>query len=179
MSFLSNLIGGGAKGIIDGIAEAADRFITTDQEKQQFLIEAEKLVTARMGMMEQSARDTVKARMEVIVAELQHGDEYTKRTRPMIARWGLYTIMWNHAAVPTIGGALKFLLAAFGSEIANAIHVGPIDLPTEFWVAWGGIVGTYAVGRSFEKFGVRNPVTRAATGSPSPESVASRVLSEL
>jgi hypothetical protein len=176
VSFLSNLIGGGAKGIIEGVAEAADRFITTGDEKNKFVVEVEKLVTERMGMMEQSARDTVKARMEVIVAELQHGDEYTKRTRPMIARWGLYTIMWNHAAVPTLGGLVKFALAAAGSDIAAAVNVAPIDLPTEFWVAWGGIVGTYAVGRSFEKFGVRNPLTSAATGTPSPEGVADRVL---
>lgn len=166
MSFLSDMFKGGAEGVIEGVAKAVDRFVTTDAEKQQFLLEAEKVVTERMKLLEASAQETVSARMQVIVAELQHGDEYTKRTRPMIARWGLYVIIWNCAVAPTLGGLFE------------AVDLGTIDLPTGFWAAWGGIVGTYAVGRSFEKLGADNIVTRAMTGRPKVSSIVDKVLSE-
>ena len=38
-------------------------------------------------------------------------------------------------------------------------------LPEEFWVAWGGIVATWAIGRSFEKTQSSNHFSRFVTGN--------------
>ena len=57
----------------------------------------------------------------------------------------------------------------FGNEglgcAAGATSCEPFPLPEEFWMAWGGIVATWAVGRSFEKSSSSNRMSRAATGS--------------
>ncbi len=185
MSFLSTVFGGGAKGIIEGIGGIADRFIQTADEKAQFALEVEKVITERMKYIEESARTTVESRMQVIIAELQHGDEYVKHTRPMIARWGLYTIIYNYAGVPTLSGIVKFLLVLITgfsndpqlwADLVTKINIEPFQLPLAFWGAWGGIVGTYSVGRSFEKFGVRNKWTKAATGNALPEDIATKFM---
>jgi len=42
-----------------------------------------------------------------------------------------------------------------------------LDLPGEFWMAWGGIVATWSVGRSAEKRGTMNRLTSVITGSKS------------
>lgn len=174
---IAELFSGGARGMVEGIGGLVDRFVRTEDEKAQFVVEVERIVSERMAMMESSARATVEARMQVIVAELQHGDAYTKRTRPLIARLGLYVVIWNHAAVPTLGGLLKYALVALvGVEAGALVTVTAIDLPVEFWIAWGGITSTYAVGRSFEKFGVHNRAVSAATGQAAPEAIARRVL---
>lgn len=158
MSIFSEIFAGGAKGIIDGVGNIVDRFVQTSDEKAAIMMEVERLANERFAQAEQSARTTVDARMQVIVAELQHGDAYTKRTRPMIARWGLYAILWNYAIVPTLGVALA-------GWVGGEIKITSIALPTEFWFAWGGIVGTYAIGRSFEKIGKKSKLVDAATGN--------------
>lgn len=40
-----------------------------------------------------------------------------------------------------------------------------IELPEQFWWAWGSVVGVYGAGRSAEKLGLANKVTQAITGS--------------
>lgn len=152
MSWLTNLVGGGAKGLIDGIAGAADRFITTGDEKNAFKLEMQKLVTARMSEIEETARSELQARENIMVSEMKQGDNYTKRARPTIVYTGLGAIVFNYCVVP-------LLQTVMGKTI------DPFSLPTEFWMAWGGVVGIYAIGRSAEKRGSQNPVVQAITGS--------------
>ena len=176
MSFVSDLFAGGIKGILGSAKHLFDDFNFVGEDKSAFDLMLEALFTQRLGIIEASAMTEMKARSEVIIAELKHGDEYVSHTRPRIARWGLYVIMWNYAVVPSLGGLLKLVLESFDSTVAAAITVAPLELPTEFWVAWGGIVGTYAIGRSFEKSGFGNKLTRAATGSTSASALADKLL---
>lgn len=55
-SWISDLIGGGASKIIDSVAGAADKFITTDEDRQKFEIERQKaaLEIQRMVMEAES-----------------------------------------------------------------------------------------------------------------------------
>lgn len=176
MSWFSSFFGDTARGIIEGVHKIVDEFHLSGEEKQQFVLAAEKLVTDRFMAAEESARSSINARMQVIVAEINQGDLYTKRTRPMIARWGLYTIMYNYAGVPTLTSAAKFLGGLLDNAALIAMEAQPFSLPTEFWYAWGGIVGTYAIGRSFEKGGVMQNIAKHMTGGEEMASTISKRL---
>lgn len=79
------------------------------------------------------------SRSKVLVAELQQSDKYTKRARPSIIYVGLFVIVFNYVLVQPI-------MALFGHP-----DFVPINLPALFWATWGGITGTYSIGRSLEK----------------------------
>jgi len=159
---IGSIFSGSTKGIIEGVASAVDRFVETDAEKKAALLEVERVVTERMRIAEESARATVDARMQVIVAELKSGDQYVSRTRPMIARWGLYIILFNYCVVPAFSRAV----AVFRPGDPVEALLAPFNLPLEFWVAWGGVVGVYAIGRSFEKqTGTATALSRLMTGN--------------
>ena len=86
------------------------------------------------------------------MAELQQGDKFTKRARPLVVYAGLAFIGINYVVVPIVA-------------LVNNVVVEPIPLPTEFWAGWSGIVATWSIGRSLEKRGSQNRVTSAITGS--------------
>ena len=87
----------------------------------------------------------------IIVAEMQQGDRFTKRARPMVVYSGLFFIFLVHVAFP---------LFAFyhGGEVPE------ISLPHEFWWAWTGVVAVWMTGRSMEKYGLENKATKLITG---------------
>ena len=111
------------------------------------------LLQQRDTEIEQTMRQELQAKESILVAELQQGDGYTKRARPTVVYYGLLAIFFNYSVI-----ALRSM--ANGGETPK-----PFDLPTEFWIAWGGIVGTWSIGRSAERRGARNKVTSLVTGS--------------
>lgn len=115
----------------------------------------ETLLQKRDSEIEQTARAETQARERVLVAELTQGDNFTKRARPSVVYIGLIFIALNHVIGPW---AAYFI----GTEIPE------ITLPTEFWVAWGGIVATWSIGRTMEKRGQHNKMTGAITGTTQP-----------
>lgn len=152
MSWLTKLFSGGVSGIVDGVASAADRFITTPDEKRAFELELEKVVTARLAVLESTATAELQAKERVITAELQQGDNYTKRARPTLVYFGMLVVFANYCVAP--------LLTTF-----VGIELPSMDLPTEFWVAWGGTVSAWSIGRSFERVGIKSKTTSILTGS--------------
>lgn len=156
MSILANILSGGASKLIDSVKDAVDEFHLSGEEKQAFKLKMEQLLQDRDSEVEETIRTELNAQMTIIKAELEQGDNFTKRARPTVVYVGLFAIVFNYCLVPS-------LQSLFGVEIQA------FALPTEFWMAWGGIVGTYAVGRSLEKRGVRNRWTGLATGSDNRE----------
>ena len=114
--------------------------------------------------------------MSVTVAELKQGDKFTKRARPSVVYGGLLFVLINYILFPLIA-RISLIICGWGAESEAAvaqctayIDTSPLaDLPAEFWYAWGGITGTWSVGRSAERIGINNKVTRAITGSPPPQ----------
>ncbi|MDM7859465.1 3TM-type holin [Alteromonas sp. ASW11-36] len=151
MSWFTDLFSGSAGTIIEKVGNTIDQFHLSGEEKQQFKIELQRLMAARDSEIEQTMRKNLEARERILVAELQQGDTYTKRARPTVVYFGLVMIALNYFVVPLI------------SQITSGTP-DPFPLPGEFWAAWGGIVATWAIGRSFEKRGVQNQMTRAVTG---------------
>lgn len=129
-----------AKGLID-------RFFPPDLDPaEKARIEAE-----MRQALERREAALLEAQKSVMVAELQQGDSYTKRARPTVIYAGLLFIFLVHVIGP--------LASAFAG-----LQVPSLSLPTEFWWAWSGICGAYVLGRTAEKRGGPNQVTKLLTG---------------
>ncbi|MBT0585451.1 3TM-type holin [Alteromonas oceanisediminis] len=151
MSWFTEIFAGSAGSIVEKVGDTIDRFHLSEEEKQNFKLDLQRLMAARDSEIEQTMRKNLEARERILVAELQQGDNYTKRARPTVVYFGLVMIGLNYFVVP--------LVSMLTSSTATTF-----DLPGEFWAAWGGIVATWAIGRSFEKRGANNLMTRAVTG---------------
>lgn len=158
MSWFTNLFSGGVSSVVDSIGEVADKFIETPDEKSAFKLAVETLLQKRESEIEHTIRKQLESKERILVAELNQGDNYTKRARPTVVYVGLIFIGINYVLFPLIGRIANGL----GAEM----DISPLaDLPTEFWIAWGGICATWSIGRTLEKNGKQNAVTRGITGS--------------
>ena len=152
MKWLTDIFSTG--GVVESIGNVVDKFVTTDEEKAKAKLELEALYQKRESEIEETIRTELSAKEKILVAELNQGDNYTKRARPTVVYFGLVVTFLNYTLIP---GLASFL----------SIKIDPLDLPTEFWVAWGGICSSWVIGRSAEKRGTRNKLTSAITGSKS------------
>ncbi len=152
MGFISNILSDSSSNLLSNMANVADQFITTGDEKQAFKLQMESLVQQRESQIEQTLRAELGAKREVVASELRQDDKYTKRARPTLVYFGLLMIAINHMIFP--------ILARFFDIDSNPLP----PLPLEFWVGWSGIVGTWSIGRSAEKIGATNKITRLITG---------------
>lgn len=154
-------------GNLGGIMKAANaligKFKLDPSEKEEFKLKMEQLLQERDTEIESTIRRELTAKERIMVAELTQGSTYTKAARPSVVYFGLFIIFTNYTLIP-------FLLWALGS----APRV--FDLPAEFWLAWGGIVSTWTIGRTAERWGgYRNRAVMAITGNQVPKS---RLLDE-
>lgn len=175
---IGDFFAGAGGNIIDSIADTVDRFITNPDEKKAFLMEIKKieeeqrqnqrkfikemetLTQKRESEIEITIRTELEAQKSILVAELQQGDNYTKRARPTVVYVGLIFILLE------IFGIRHIVLNNLDlGENALAIIESSDAIFKTFLAAWAGVVGVYAVGRSIEKRGTRNAWTSAITGS--------------
>ncbi len=147
MSILSALSGG----LLDGAANIISKFVEDPNEAAAAKLEIKKMVAAQIEEKENTLRTTIQARERIIVAELKQSDTYTKRARPTVVYFGLALIAFNYCVVPLV-------------TVFTSIGLTVLQLPTEFWVAWGGIVSTWTIGRSAERIGVKNKAVKSITG---------------
>lgn len=173
MGLFSNLFAGGAGTLVDQVGKVVDEFHLSAEEKQQLNIRLQELVLKREELLETSAQAEMSAKERVLVAELNQGDNYTKRARPTVVYAGLLLILLNYTVIPGIA-----LLAGKTGNDCQIVTVEskPVQncepkflvLPEEFWWAWAGIVGTWSIGRTAEKMGRGNKLTSLITGSAAP-----------
>jgi len=147
-------VSGLARGLLDRIwpkpmseAEKADN----ETKKQLAQAEIEKMISTRDQQVMMNVKD-------VIVAEMQQGDNFTKRARPTIVYAGLAFIFLTEIFFPLA----SWVVLCFGKDLP----VPPrLILPTDFWYIWGGVCSVWMVGRSLEKKGYTNEVIKQLTGS--------------
>jgi len=152
---LSSILTGGLSKIMDSGGALVDRFVHTADEKATFKLEMEALLQKAGSELEETMRTELQTKERIMVAELTQGDLYTKRARPTLVYFGMLIIMINYAIAPILASMMD-------------IHLPSLDLPEEFWWAWGGTVGTWSVGRSMERRGVKNNLMTIINGkSPS------------
>jgi hypothetical protein len=97
-------------------------------------------------MLEERENNLVKAKAAIMTAEMAQEDKFTKRGRPTIIYAGLAFIGINYVFFPILAWTVLMFKDA-------AIALPQITLPPEFWMAWGGAVSIYILGRSSEKSG--------------------------
>ncbi len=165
---IGEFLTGSATNVLDSLSDVEDRFIINPDEKKafeieirrieeqhrqnqrQFLTEMEQLTQKRESEIEQTIRAELKAQENILVAELQQGDRYTKRARPTVIYVGLFFILLELFGIRHI--VLDQL--ALGENVLNIIQGSDAIFKT-FLAAWAGVVGVYAVGRSMEKRSTR------------------------
>jgi len=117
-------------------------------------------------MLQQREKAVVDAQKSVMMAELEQGDKYTKRARPSIVYGGLAIIFLNWLVEASLKVFNSFRVADLNpDQIETLLEITKIELPSQFWAAWAGVVGIYAIGRSAEKRGASNKVLSMITGS--------------
>lgn len=151
MSFITSILKKTPIGsVVNAAGSIIDKISGDDAQKQEAKLELEKLLQADRMKLQDSLQQELQSKERVLVAELNQGDNFTKRARPTIVYAGLVFIFLNYVVFPL-----------FMPDHAS------LQLPTEFWAAWGGICATWSIGRTFEKSGVKNKITSAITGSKS------------
>jgi len=143
-----------AKGVLDRVLPEK----MTEEERSAAELAMTELIAKRDDAM-------VTAKRDIMVAELAQGDTFTKRARPMIVYFGLAAVGFNHVLVPFINRVMEWIVVFRHMDMAAMNQLAPMSLPTEFWWAWTGVVGVYAVGRSMEKRGTNSTVVGAITGN--------------
>lgn len=147
MNWLKKIFSGGADKIIGSVKD----FAVAHTGKKELALELEKLVNDQFLAMEQSVQTELQAKERIIVAEMNQGDNYTRRARPTVVYFGLAAIAFDQL--------VRYIAHFTDNPIPLTM------LPTEFWAAWGGVVSVWVLGRSAEKRGVTGAITAAITGS--------------
>ena len=155
MSFFSKLFSAGISEVVDSVSGVVDKFTLSKEEKLQFKAEMQSRLMQIESELEKTYRTEIEARADIIKAEMSQGDNYTKRARPTIIYTGLGFVFIVYVLLPFIA----YLSGTPQNEMPN------IELPSEFWWAWGTVVSVYGAGRSAEKIGITNKITELATGS--------------
>ena len=136
-------IGDAVGKVSDLVKGLVDRWFPPDVPPEKKL-EAIQAMTTSIEERE-AAVTAIKA--QIMVAELNQDDRFTKRARPMIVYMGLLFMAINHVFFPCVSWAVQAINGA------DNIMLPIITLPTEFWYVWGGVCGIYVLGRSAEKRG--------------------------
>lgn len=151
-------------GIVESVTNIAGSILDRFAPKKMEEAERAKAVLDISAMIDARDNTLVKAQRDIIVAELEQGDTFTKRARPMIIYTGLAVMVFNHALIPFINRCIEWYMLTTGKSIEAFADLTPIDMPAEFWYVWGGVCSVYAVGRTAEKRGARSKLINWITG---------------
>ncbi len=159
---------------ITGLGSVADfastlvkRFLPekmSEEEKAQKTLQLQ-------GMLQQREDTVINAKRDIMVAEAQQGDNYTKRARPTLIYLGLLFIGLIHVLFPITIKTVLLVCVIFApakltpEALAIIKSYMDVSLPVAFWTAWGGAVSIYSLGRSAEKRGVKNKLIGLITGN--------------
>ena len=156
MGILGSILGGTIGKIIGEVKGVVDEFHTSGEEKAEFNLRLEAILTERLTEAETTLRTEINAKSAIMVAEMQQEDKFTKRARPSIIYSGLILVFLD-----------------MGSRVISFFANADVPLPSSFidpsfMYTWGAVAGVYAIGRSAEKRGVNNKAVSAITGSKRP-----------
>lgn len=151
---------GSAFGFAKGIM---DRFWPKQASEEEKL----EVVSKMLPMIEQRDKTVIEAQKSIIVAEMQQGDNFTKRARPAVVYMGLLFIALVHVIFPIMIKLIVLFKAATltAEQIAQVSSLLELSLPGEFWAAWGAVVSIWSIGRSVERRGAVNKIVGMITGN--------------
>lgn len=163
MSIFSKILGTGASEVLNGVSNIIGKFKMSPNDKESFKLQLESLLQKRDQEIESTYRQEVQAKSDIMKAELTQGDNYTKRARPTVVYMGLLFVLLE------IFGVRHLVLSNIYEDpnMLEAMLKQSDAIFTSFMFTWGGVVGVYGIGRSFEKTGKRNQITGIVTGNGS------------
>ena len=123
---LAQLLSGG---LIKGVASIVDQFHTSDEEKAELQLKAKAMVLQHIEQAEESLRIELQARERIMVAEMQSGDNFTKRARPTLVYAGLAMIAWKYCLAPV---AVAWLAWTYLPSISRQNFGWPGVAPSQF-----------------------------------------------
>ncbi len=151
MSWLTDIFSGTVGGVLKNVSSAVDELHLSAEEKENLKLNFEKILQQRESVLNFTIQTELKAKEQILIAELKQDDNYTKRARPTVVYSGLFFIGYIYCLVPVLSHLLK-------------LNIPTLNLPSEFWLGWSGIVATWSVGRSMEKMGAANKFSNKITG---------------
>jgi len=165
MSLLDSLnpvaaVADGVQRLIGGIGSVVGKFVQDPNQAGELNAAIEQYAHEKWTAEEASFQRVIEAKEHVMIAELQQGDPYTKRTRPLILRRGFYMIMCAYGWMI----AVRPLLVSFGMDIPEPPDLA-IALFEKFVYTWSALTGTYILGRGAEKVGAGGKIISMITGS--------------
>jgi len=140
-------------GLAKEIAGVATKLFGSPEKQREFELAAAEMIQARDSEIEETLRAEMQAKERVMVAELQQGDTFTKRARPSLVYVGLLLAF--------LEVVVRVVLVVQGKSMPEGLTT---VVPPQFWVAWTGVTGTWVIGRSVERRGIKNKIVSAITG---------------
>ena len=140
-------------GLAKEIAGVATKLLGSPEKQREFELAAAEMIQARDSEIEETLRAEMQAKERVMVAELQQGDTFTKRARPSLVYVGLLLAF--------LEVVVRVVLVVQGKSMPEGLTT---VVPPQFWVAWTGVTGTWVIGRSVERRGIKNKIVSAITG---------------
>lgn len=124
------------------------------------------VAAALEAALQERDNSIIEAQKEIIVAEMNQGDNFTKRARPSVVYMGLIFIAIIHVLFPIVIKLITvFQFTSLSpAQLAELTNLTTLSLPSEFWFSWSSVVSIWAVGRSMEKRGTANKIIKAITG---------------
>lgn len=150
MGILANIFKGTAGTVVKEIAGAIDEYKLTKEERAELELKTQEIILGHFSTLQNSVQARYAAVRGIIEAEMQQGDAFTKRARPMVVYVGLALFVVEYLA--------GWLCTANGWPV-------PPKINEEFIFAWAGVVGVWSLGRSYEKVKGPGGVSTFATGS--------------
>lgn len=106
----------------------------------------------RDAMMEQTLQTELQTRAQIIQAEMDQGDKFTKRARPTIVYSGLAMFF------------LEFVIRAYSFLADMALPSGTL-VPEPIIIGWTTVIGIYGAGRTWEKVSARKSGNGESNGN--------------
>lgn len=151
---IMNLLGGGVmESALDFAKTQLDKIFPPQMTQEQKMT----AITTMASAIEKRDSSIAEVKGNIMVAEMQQGDNFTKRARPSIIYTGLAIVALNYAVFPIFTWIVRCIALIGGVEVMDQIPAPPqLNLPVAFWGTWGGVAGVYAIGRTAEKKGGTN-----------------------
>jgi hypothetical protein len=155
MSIFSEIIGGNLGKLFKDVMGSfkLDPAVKAQMEKE-IDDHAQEIALKQMELQNEAEKreaNLVSAQRDIMVAEMNQGDTFTKRARPMVVYAGLLFMLLDYVILPYI-------------SFFNGKPLPSIEMPGEFWWAWTGVVGVWMIGRTMEKRGSTSPIVGKITG---------------
>jgi len=100
MDWIKNIISGGIDKVVDSVANAGDKWFTSDEERLKLRNELKKAMNELKQELEKEATKQMEAQKEVLIAEMQGENWLMRNWRPVAMMSFTFMLFNNYVLVP-------------------------------------------------------------------------------